>query len=173
VTGFLVIGVAGLALLLVSLVFGEIFDGLFDALDVDAGGVLSTPVIGSFLAAFGFGAALLLSTTDVSAVVAAFGGVASGAVVGSIALVLTRSLMDMPTDESVRTSDLVGLTATVVTRIPDSGLGEVTVTHLGQLLKLSARSAAPVPAGSPVRITTVLSSSSVLVEPLPAQGATP
>lgn len=63
---------------------------MFDALHVDTGsGLFSTPVIGAFLAAFGFGAALI----------------------------------NMCTDEPVRMADLVGKTASLVTRIPRGGCG--------------------------------------------------
>ena len=53
VTTFLVIGVIGLALLGISLVLGDLLDGVFDAL---AGDVFSSAVIGGFVSAFGFGA---------------------------------------------------------------------------------------------------------------------
>ena len=53
-TTFMVIGLAGLALLLVSLLVGDLFDGALDAL---AGDVFSSAVVGAFVAATGFGAA--------------------------------------------------------------------------------------------------------------------
>ena len=55
-TTFLVIGLIGLGLVAVSLVLGDLFDGVFDAL---AGDVFSSAVIGGFVSAFGFGAALM------------------------------------------------------------------------------------------------------------------
>lgn len=160
---FIVIGAIGLALVIISLVVGEIFGDLFG--DLDAGGLLSTPVIGGFLAAFGFGAALILAGTSASMTVATLGGLGSGVVVGGIAAFFTKSVMNMPTDESVRSSDMVGLTATVVTRVPEGGLGEISVSFHGQLMKLSARSATAVEAGKLVTITAVTSPSSVVVEP--------
>ena len=51
-TTFMVIGVAGLVLLLVSLVVGDLFDGALDAL---AGDAFSSAVIGAFVSATGFG----------------------------------------------------------------------------------------------------------------------
>lgn len=163
-TGFIVIGAVGLAVVLLSLLLGDIFDSLFDAFDIDAGGgVLSAPVVGSFLAAFGFGAALIMFSTGASATVGALGGLVSGLAVGGVALVIMRTLINMPTDASMDTADLVGVTGTVVTRIPQEGLGEVTLRHLGQLHKLSARAPEPLPAGTAVEVTAVLSSSSVMV----------
>ena len=161
---FLVIGAIGLGLIVLAVVVGELLDGVFGAVDADvAGGVFSTPVLGAFLAAFGFGGALLLYSSDVGAAVAALGGLASGVVVGAIALVIVRSLVNMPTDDNIRTTDMVGVSGTVVTRVPEGGLGEVTVRHGGQLLKFSARAERELVAGTPVVVTAVLSSSSVFV----------
>lgn len=161
---FLIIGAVGLGLIVFSLVVGEVFGDLFG--DFDAGGILSTPAIGAFLAAFGFGAALILTSTSAGTGIAALGGLGSGIVVGGIAGFFTRSLMNMPTDASVRSSDMTGLRGTVITRIPEEGLGEVSVSFHGQLMKLSARSATAVSAGTPVTVTSVISPSSVVVEPI-------
>ena len=80
-------------------------------------------------------------------------------------LLITRNLISMPTDEPVRSADLVGQTATVVTRIPEGGIGEVSLVHRGQLMKMGARSAQPIASGVPVTVTAVTSPSSVVVEP--------
>jgi hypothetical protein len=165
---FLILGAVGLGLLVMSLLIGEVFGDLFG---FDGGGFLSLPAIGAFLAAFGFGSALILYSTSADAGISALGGLGSGVVIGGIAGVFTRSLMNMPTDESVRSSDMVGITGTVVTRIPDDGLGEVSVSYLGQLMKLSARSSAAVSAGKQVTVTAVISPSAVVVEPItPTEG---
>ncbi len=164
-TLFLLIGALGLTLVLVSLVLGDLLDGIFEGFDFDAGGVFSTPVIGSFLSAFGFAAALILYGTGASTGVAALGGLAGGIGMGGVALLITRSLMSMATDEPIRSHEVVGLEATVVTRIPADGLGEVSLVHRGQLMKLSARSTAPVAGGASVTITAVTSPSSVVVAP--------
>lgn len=164
--GFLVIGAVGLAIVVFSLLLGDVLDGIFDAFDLDfGGGILSAPVLGSFLASFGFGASLIMFSTGAGATVGALGGLGSGLVVGGIALLMMRTLVDMPTDPSMDSADLVGATAVVVTRIPEGGFGEVTVRHAGQLHKLNARSAAPLPAGATVEISAVLSSSAVMVRP--------
>ena len=165
--GFLVIGGIGLGLLVLSLLFGEILD----VFDFDVGGAfLSGPVIGAFLAAFGFGGALSMYGADLGVAGGALAGLASGVVVGGIAGIGTRSLMSMPTDESVRTSDLVGLTGMVVTPIPEGGFGEVNISHLGQTLKYNARARQTIDIGEPVEVTAVLSSSAVMVAPVDEPG---
>lgn len=166
VNGFLVIGFVGLVIVVASLLLGDAFEGLFDALDIDTGsGLFSAPVIGAFLAAFGFGAALVMVATGTGAVGGASAGLAAGFGFGAIAFVLTRSLMNMGTDETVRVADLVGKSGTVVTRIPGNGYGEVAVVHLGHRLKLNAKAPHAIPTGTSVVVVEVASPSSVLVEP--------
>ena len=167
---FLIIGAVGLAVVLISLILGDALDGIFEAFNLDAGGgMFSAPVLGSFLAAFGFGAALIMYATGVGAAAGAVGGLASGVVIGGAALMLTRSLMNMPTDASMDTQDLVGHEGTVITAIPDDGLGEITIRFLGQQHKKYARSQAAVSAGSTVVVTAVLSTSAVMVQPKDTQ----
>jgi hypothetical protein len=169
VTIFLIIGAVGLAVILLSLLLGEVVDGLFDAIELDAGGIISGPAIGAFLAAFGFGGALTLRATGGGVGTGVLGGAAAGIVVGGLAGLITRSVMRMPTDRTFRSDDLVGVIGTVITRIPDDGLGEITLTHLGHLTKLNARAEQSLPAGRQVVVTAVLSSSAVQVEPWPGQ----
>lgn len=167
---FLVIGALGLAIVVLSLVLGEFLEGVFEGfdidvdVDVDADGLFSTPVIGSFLAAFGFGAALVMYATNSGAGIAALGGVGSGVIMGGAALVITRAFMHMPTDRNVNTRDLVGKAGVVISPIPVGGFGEVTVRHAGQLLKLHARSEEALAAGTPVWVIAVTSPSSVFVK---------
>lgn len=164
-TAFLVIGAVGLALILLSLVLGEVFEGILGAFDVDAGGgVFSGPVLGAFLASFGFGAALIMYATDVGAGLGALGGLASGVVVGGIALLMMRTLVNMPTDETVTTQGLEGASAIVITAIPAGGYGEVTLRHHGEQRKYNARAAEPITAGTQVSITVVLSTSALMVQ---------
>ena len=162
---FAVIGSIGLFIVVGSLVLGDLLEGAFEALDIDAGGgMFSTPVIGSFLAAFGFGAVLVRTSSEAGPGVAAAGGAAGGLVMAAIALWITKSLMHMTTDESVRTEDVVGKPAVVVSAIPAGGLGEVSLVHLGQRMKYSARADTAIPYGGDVVVVAVTSSSSLIVE---------
>ncbi len=164
-TAFIVIGAVGLGLVVLSLVLGDIFDGLFGSFDVEfGGGILSTPVLGSFLASFGFGAALIMFATGSNATLGALGGLGSGIVVGGIALVLMRSLINMPTDETVSTSGLAGSPGLVITAIPATGYGEVNVRHHGNQHKYNAMAAEPIPAGTRITVTDVVSTSALFVE---------
>ena len=162
---FVVVGSIGLLIIVLSLVFDDMFEGVFDALDIDVGaGLFSTPVIGSFLAAFGLVGSLVVSSTPAGSGIAALAGVVAGVVMGGVAFVVTRALMGMPTDEPVRLSDMVGKEAVVVSAIPQDGFGEVTLVHLGQRMKLNARSPRAVARGETVVVVAVHSASSVVVE---------
>ncbi|MGH3665192.1 MAG: NfeD family protein [Egibacteraceae bacterium] len=159
---FWIIGGVGVALILIALVFGEILDGLLPSVDLDSGGSLfSTEVVGSFLAAFGFGTALLSGPFGVA--LGSLGGLSAGLALGWLTLRFSRSVMNMRTDPTPRTSDLVGSLGTVVTRIPDSGLGEISVVAHGQRVKLNARADAALPAGTDVVVVDVTSPTSVIV----------
>jgi membrane protein implicated in regulation of membrane protease activity len=162
VTALLVLGALGVALIVVALVFGDVLDGLLPDVSLgDSGGLFSTEVLGSFLAAFGFGAALLERSLPTPLAVG--GGVAAGVVVGGATLAFSRSVMRMPTDATMRTHDLVGKTATVITRIPDNGYGEIALSYLGQRHKFNARADAPLASGANVVVVEVLSPTSVVV----------
>lgn len=161
---FVIIGAVGLAIVVMSLFFGDVLDGLFDFEHFEFGdGVLSTPVIGAFLAAFGATGWLLTAVQELPLPIATAGGVGGGLVLGGATLFLVRSLMNMPTDATPRTADLVGSIGTVVTRIPADGLGEISVISAGQRMKLYARSDAPVASGSTVIVVDVTSPTSVVV----------
>lgn len=159
-TVFLVIGGVGLLIVLLSLVF----DDLFDFIDL-GGDLFSTPVIGSFLAAFGFAGALTMST-GAGVGLGSLVGVGSGVALGWAAWVITRGFMRMQTDEPVRLTDIVGKTAVVVSAIPTGGYGEVRVDHAGQPMKLNARieTGGSAPVGGRVVVVAVNSASSVVVE---------
>ena len=161
---FVIIGAVGLGIVVVSLVVGDFLDGVFDFEHFDVGdGLLSTPVIGAFLAAFGAGGALLLRGLELSVAGAVGGGLVAGVLLGGITMGMVRTLMPTPTDPTPRTSDLVGAMGTVVTRIPDGGLGEISLVSGGHRMKVSARADAAIPSGRPVIVVDVTSPTSVIV----------
>jgi len=160
-TVFLVIGLVGLALLTVTLGFGDLFDGVFAAL---AGDWFSGAVIGGFVSAFGFGAALAEGSGAPSPAVIAI-GVGAGAVFAWFGAWLTRFLKGGE-DATLKTDDVVGMDATVVAAIPDGGFGTVTVRVAGQTVRYNARAEAPITSGTEVHVTGVLSPTAVSVAPL-------
>ncbi|WP_110180515.1 NfeD family protein [Nocardioides solisilvae] len=160
-TTFLVIGVVGLALLLVSLVVGDLFDGAFDAL---TGDVFSSAVIGAFVAATGFGAAA--AQPALGTVLALPVGAVTGVAFAWFAWWLTRLLADGSSDATPGIDDTVGRDGKVVTPVPEGGFGVVDVLVGGHVLRLNARADHPIEPGTPVHVTGVLSPTAVTVAPV-------
>lgn len=162
---FLVLAVGGAALLVLGLVAGEFIDGLFDAFDLDGNGVLSLPVIGSFLSAAGVGGLVAGAATDGSLPASLAGAAIGGVALGYAALRLSLAFIDMPTDATLTSGDFKGQIARVVTPI-EGGRGEVLLRIAGAPQKLTARSDDDLAIGDQVVVIEVLSASSVRVVPL-------
>ncbi|PKW27339.1 hypothetical protein [Phycicoccus duodecadis] len=155
----LVIGGVGIALLLVSLLLGDLLDGVLDGIGPDA---LSGLAIAGFLAAFGFVGALTLEA-GASGPVAILVGLVAGVAAAAVAGLATRRLMRGGDESTVRSSRLVGLTGTVVEPVPVDGYGMVSVVAAGHITRLNARAAEPLGSGTAVVVTAVLSPTSVTV----------
>ncbi|WP_110205058.1 hypothetical protein [Nocardioides daejeonensis] len=156
---FLLIGAVGIGLLVISLVVGDLLDGLLDF----GGDLFSGAALAGFLGAFGFGGALAYSVSDrlwVGIVV----GVVAGLVIGAGAGWASYQLKQGGDEANVRTGDLAGMSGTVISAIPAEGYGEVSVVAAGNITKLNARATEPLAAGTPITIQAVLSATSVLVE---------
>lgn len=155
----LVIGGVGILLLLVSFVLGDILDGVLDSIGPDA---FSGLAIAGFLAAFGFVGALTLDA-GASPGLAILAGLVAGVAAGAGAGYASSRLMRGGDESTVRSSGLVGLTGTVVEAVPADGYGMVSVTAAGHITRLNARSDEPLPGGTAVVVTSVLSPTSVMV----------
>ncbi|MFH9134691.1 NfeD family protein [Streptomyces sp. NPDC017524] len=162
-TIFLGLGIAGIVLLALSLIFGGILEGLFDGL---FDGLLSLPVIAGFLSMLGFGGAIVLGSTSAGTLVATAIGVAAGLVAAWLTWKLSKALMRDQTDATPRGSDLIGTSGSVVTAIPAEGYGEVLLRLGGQPVKYAAKSAAPVARGTEIWVEEALSTTSVAVRPV-------
>ncbi len=155
----LVIGGVGILLLLVSLVLGDIVDGVLESVGPDA---FSGLAVAGFLAAFGFVGALTLDA-GASSGVAILVGVVAGVAAGAAAGWASTALMRGGDESNVRSSGLVGLTGTVVEPVPDEGYGMVSVVAAGHITRLNARADEPLPSGTAVVVKAVLSPTSVTV----------
>ena len=125
---FLGIAAIGFVFLLISLIFGEVFEhfeGGFDH-DLDHGGpsFLSTRILSVFITAFGgFGAVGIhygMSMLGASGV-----GFASGAFFATLIFLFARFLYGQQATTKILSSDLLGKTARVVVAIPANGVGQV------------------------------------------------
>lgn len=132
--------------------------------DSSAGGVsaFSPTVMATFVTAFGgfglifnqFSWAQKAYVSAPLAIVCAFG-------TASVVLWLLRKLFSKTQSSSeAKVSDLVGQMATVITAIPENGVGEIAYVQAGTRYNAPAReeTGAAVPNGSLVRITRVVGS---------------
>jgi len=79
----------------------------------------------------------------------------------AVLILVARALRSRSGEPAPVPQDLVGTPGTVVTPIPDEGVGEVTVNTEGQRLKLDAR--AETPLGTGITVVVVDSDPSALV----------
>ncbi|WP_406129594.1 hypothetical protein [Streptomyces sp. NBC_00989] len=168
-TWFLGLGIAGVVLLVLSLVLDGVLEGLFDGVGVLEGlfdGLLSLPVIAGFVSMLGFSGAIVMGTTDLGAVGATAVGVPAGVATGWLAYRLSRALMDDRSGAAPRNDDLIGAPGSVVTAIPADGFGEVLVHLAGQPVKLAAKSPVPVARGAEIWVQETLSHTAVSVRPV-------
>jgi membrane protein implicated in regulation of membrane protease activity len=168
-TLFLGLGIAGVVLLLLALVFDGLLEGLFGGFSALEGlfdGLLSLPVVAGFTAMLGFGGAITLGTTGLGAGAATGVGAVTGVGAAWLTWKFSRALMRDQTDATPRGEYLIGTSASVVTAIPADGYGEVIVHLGGQPVKYAAKSEIPVLRGADVWVEATLSSTSVSVRPV-------
>ncbi|MGW0119890.1 hypothetical protein [Streptomyces sp. NPDC003327] len=163
---FLGLGIAGLVLLVLSLVFDGVLEGVLDGIGGGADGLLSLPVVAGFVSALGFTGAIVLGTTGTGAGVAAGAGAVAGVVVASLTWRFGRALTRDGAAPAPRAEDLAGSTGSVVTAIPAGGYGEVLLYLAGQPVKYAAKADVPVVRGAEVWVESVLSATSVSVRPV-------
>lgn len=164
---FLIIGVIGAILLLVSV----LLDGIFDVFDF-GDGPLSLTTISAFASIFGF-AAFAAIGAGLSVGSAAFVGALAGLLGGVGAWWLSRAIRRAETTTALGADELVGSEASVVLGIPADGLGEVSLVRHGERIAFSATASTAIPRGERVRIVQVLTATSVRVEPVTDSSPTP
>jgi len=139
-TVFLAVCAVGFLFLLISLVFGGLFDFFESDHDFDTGGpgFFSSRVMAVFVTAFGgFGA--VATYYGLGAVPASLVGFASGLVFGGAIYALARLLYNQQASTEVRAGDLVGAIGRVVIGIPSGGVGQIRVRLGEELMDKIAR----------------------------------
>lgn len=156
---FIVIGIVGAVLLVSSLVFDDLIDGLVPDLPY-----ISGPVVGAFLAAFGLVGWYADRGVGAAMIWALVGAGLGGLLVGTATWKFTATLLNMPTDATPTTGSLVGKSGRVVTPVRAGGIGEVLVVLGGASTKYTATADADLPTGAAVVVTAVESPTKVRVE---------
>ena len=156
---FLLIGIIGAVLLLISL----LLDGVFDFFDF-GDGPLSLTTIAAFATIFGF-ASFGFVGAGLSTQMAALFGAGAGVIGGAVSWWLARTLRDDTSNTAVSTSTLVGAIAHVILAIPGgSRVGEISLSRHGERLSLTATATEAIARGEQVRIIATLTPTSVVVE---------
>lgn len=165
----------GLLFTIVSAVLGDVFGGHdVDHADVGTHGhaeagyehtgmpglsPFSPTTIASFITAFG-GLGLIFSRIEatkpvyLSAPLAALGGLA---IAGGVFLIFNKVFSKTQSSSEARVASLVGVQATVITPIPQHGVGEIAYVQAGSRYTAPARTetGAAVNSGATVKITRV------------------
>ncbi len=159
----MVIGVIGIVVVLLSILLGDIVDGLLD-LDFLGGDLFSLASVAAFLGAFGFGGVISLAIVNVM-LIAVVVGIVAGILAAWGAATFTHWLKRSEANSTFKSHSMVGSTARVITDIPAGGFGEVRVLGSGQSRKRAARSDLPIPAGTEVWVSAIVSPTAVEVTP--------
>ncbi|HKT05849.1 MAG TPA: NfeD family protein [Rugosimonospora sp.] len=131
---------------------------------------LTLPAIAGFLGAFGFSGAIVATLVGggaLAAVLAVVVGLVVAVPAAWLAGRLLTAALNMATDATLTSADLIGATGVVVTPVPAGGYGEVRLAVAGQQIKFNARADGPLPRGTRIFVIEVPSPTSVLVEPTP------
>ena len=162
---YLSLAIVGLALLLISALFGHHVDFHAD-IDESGGGFLSVRAMAVFFLAFGTIGAIARHYEQ-SHLASSTWGIVSGALMVGVYLLSMQLVKSQQASSLVAEADLVGLTARVTVTIPAAGFGEVSCTLKAQTNRRMARSAhgTPIAEGAVVRILQIQGDLCV-VEPL-------
>lgn len=161
-TVFLSIAAFGFLFLLVSFLFGEIFDHLgFDHDGGHDGGdgptMFSPRVVSVFVTAFGASGAIA-TFYGLNALPASLVGSVSGVVFGALIYYFARFLYGQQATTAVVQADFVGQTARVVVSIPKNGVGQVRCRVGEEMVDKVARSQSgeAIPENTPVHVEQVV-----------------
>lgn len=160
---FLSIAGIGFLFLLISLVFGEVFDFFhFDAdfdhgLDHGGPSFFSTRVLSVFITAFG-GVGAIGVRYGMSTGTASLLGLGSGAALGSLIYWFAHFLYSQQASSDMSSRDMVGQTGRVIVGIPAGGVGQVRLQMGETLVDKIARShdGEPIPENAVARVEEIL-----------------
>jgi len=128
-TVFLVISALGFVFLVISLIFGEIFEvfGIDVQMDggVDGHGLLDSRAISVFITTFG-GVGAIATQLGLAALPSALLGLAAGIACGALVSLFARFLYKQQASSSVSAAQLVGRSAQVTVTIPAGGIGQIS-----------------------------------------------
>ena|SRR5262245_23409031 len=160
--------VLGGGLLLLTLIFDDLFGGILNALHLgwDMGGVSPTPVVLGFLAMFGVGGLFGVHSLGLGPGPATLVGGAAGVLGGAVVFGAFRILGAAQSTESFSLEDMVGSTGRVAVGIPANRYGSVLISFAGASHNMGATADVEIPAGRVVKVVAV-AGSNLVVESVP------
>lgn len=158
----------GTAFLLLSIVFGDVFDFL-DFLDFDLGdGIAATPIVFTALAAFGAGGLLGTGAMGLGAGASVLVGLAAAFLFGGLTAFLFSALRKQEAPQAFGMSQLVGSRGRCTLAIVPGKGGKISLHHEGMTRTFTATSNEPVRSGDDVVVVDVVGNS-LQVERAPAR----
>ena len=147
----------GGALLLLTLIFDDIFGGLLGAIHLgfDVAGVSPTPMLLGFIAMFGVGGLFGLHSLGFSPGGATLAGVVAGALGAGVVFSAFKVLRQAESTETFSLQDMVGSTARVSVAIPANRFGSVLISFAGASHNMTATADADIAAGRVVNVVAV------------------
>ena len=160
---FATIGAIGGAALLLTVIFDDLFDGVFDMFD-GPDGLLSGRTVAAFFALFGAGGAIVTAQGGSLAVASAV-GIAAGAAGMAAAWGIYRFFASGEQPDGINdTPNMVGLEGTIISGAKAGEYGRVSLSTVNsELLQLGCISDTAITAGQTVVVVAPLSSTSVKV----------
>ncbi len=165
----------GGGLLLLTLIFDDLFGGVLNAIHLgfDLGGVSPTPVLLGFIAMFGIGGLFGLHSLALGPGLATLVGGGAGLVGAGVVLGAFRILGAAQSSEAFSLQDMVGATGRVSVSIPANRFGSVLISFDGASHNMAATADADIAAGKVVKVVAIAGNNLVVTpeSPVGTEGA--
>lgn len=149
----------GVGFLLLSLVFGDVFDFL-DFLDFDmGGGIAATPIVFTALAAFGGGGLLGIQAFGLGPGGSVVLGLGSAVLFGGLAAFLFTALRRQEAPQAFGIAQLVGSRGRCTLAIVPGKSGRVSLHHEGMTRTFTATSDESINSGEDVAVVDIVGNS--------------
>ncbi len=149
--------VLGGGLLLLTLIFDDLFGGFLNAIHLgfDLGGVSPTPLVLGFVAMFGIGGLIGEHSFGLGVGPATLVGVVAGLIGAGVVFGSFKVLRQAESTDTFSLEDMVGSTARVAVGIPANRYGSVLISFAGASHNMGATADAEIPAGRVVKVIGV------------------
>ena len=164
--------VLGGGLLLLTLIFDDLFGGFLNAIHLgfDLGGVSPTPLVLGFVAMFGIGGLIGEHSFGLGVGPATLVGVVAGLIGAGVVFGSFKVLRQAESTDTFSLEDMVGSTGRVAVGIPANRYGSVLISFAGASHNMGATADVEIPAGRVVKVIGV-AGNNLVVESTPVSTA--